>query len=425
MKNERGAGRKPVISTNELNIIRNRIDGGEKVSSIAQEYGISRQALYKRLKDEDKHDSALVLDHMVEGEVTTRIEVNMRNETIDIHNFGYRISRYAFGLNNNPSWDDFVDLLIKQLLRSDKEIEDKNNRFLVCESHTDSFTLIDVLGCSDNFQLVSKLEEDSIPSFTFTKKDILYSRTDTDGYQLKALSRNRQFFIKSQATISGELMNDWLVELMASDICEQLSIPCVKQYECDFVYGEQVYKGVYSRNFELDGYTFVSFESLLERMGTSSRTDEFVQLGAIDKMKWCASKLSEVGSIDYDRTLKYMMDLAVVDCLVGNIDRHTRNFGLLYNQHTCKYEIPLIFDNGMGLFENDGYRDRYTSYDAAMMHVYTAPYGEDPFDMYRMLDEEFDLHSIYPNLKTLVIDTSRVSSFAREYIERMKKLWQK
>lgn len=226
--------------------------------------------------------------------------------------------------------------------------------------------------------------------------------------------------MKSQAIISGVLMDDWAVELLASDICRQLDIPCVKQNECEFVYGDRVYKGVYSDNFELDGYTFVSFESLLERMGTSSREQEFIHLDAIDKLKWCADKLAKAGNLAYEETLKYMMDLAVIDCLVGNVDRHTRNFGLFYNTCSGQFEIPLIFDNGMGLFENDGYRDRYSSYDAAMMNVYVFPYGEDPFDMMDLLMRECGLYNIYPNLVNLKYDSLINTPFATEYIRRMK-----
>ena len=120
-----------------------------------------------------------------------------------------------------------------------------------------------------------------------------------------------------------------------------------------------------------------------------------------------------------------MLDLAVVDCLVGNVDRHTRNFGLFFNAVTGRYEIPLLFDNGMGLFENDPYRDRYKSFDEAMNTVYVSPYGEDPFDMFRMLDEEFNLERMYPGIRELIYPDLLTTPFALEYERRVKKIWQK
>ena len=164
----------------------------------------------------------------------------------------------------------------------------------------------------------------------------------------------------------------------------------------------------------------MSFESLINRIGLFTNESYFVKLNAIEKLQWCAEQLSEIGNIDYDKKIKYMIDLAVIDCLVGNVDRHTRNFGLFYNTCSGQFEIPLIFDNGMGLFENDGYRDRYTSYDSAMMNVYVSPYGEDPFDMMDLLMKEWDLYSIYPNLMNIRYENSLDTPFSTEYIRRMK-----
>lgn len=418
LRNERGAGRKAVISEKEIDIIKKRVADGEKVTLIAKEYGISRQALYKRLKSVSRKQ--VMFEYLVNGNVTTRIEVDFDNEKIGIENFGSRISCYAFGINQNPDWEDFVYFLENRILLNDENHESNCKRVILQDSASSKLDINPILkNMNNDFRLADGENIGDIPKFTFAKKDILFSRSDTDGYQLKALSRDRRYFVKSQASISGVFMNDWAVELIASDICGQLDIPHVKQRECEFVYGDNIYKAVYSDNFELDGYTFISFERLLERLGTSSKEQEFISLNAIDKMKWCADKLSVAGNIEYEKTLKYMLDLAIIDCLVGNIDRHTRNFGLFYNSFTAAYELPLIFDNGMGLFENDGYRDKYTSYDAAMMHVYVAPYGEDPFDMMEMLMKEFDLNKIYPTLKYFEYINRLNTHYASIYMERM------
>ena len=178
--------------------------------------------------------------------------------------------------------------------------------------------------------------------------------------------------------------------------------------------------GVYSRNFELDGFTFISFERLLERLGKSSSDEEFIHLNATEKLKWCAGKLSEAGSIPEERTLKYMLDLAVIDCLVGNTDRHTRNFGLFYSVHDGVYDIPLIFDCGMGLFEHDYYRDEYHDFEDAMRTVYVEPYGEDPFDFLQILIRDFNILARYPDSQNISYMDYPVSAFAKEYQKRIK-----
>lgn len=60
-----------------------------------------------------------------------------------------------------------------------------------------------------------------------------------------------------------------------------------------------------------------------------------------------------------------------------------------------------------------------------MRNVYISPYGEDPFEMYELLDSEFDLHKLYPGLTGLEYMDIELSRFAREYMERMKSKWQK
>lgn len=115
----------------------------------------------------------------------------------------------------------------------------------------------------------------------------------------------------------------------------------------------------------------------------------------------------------------------MLDCLVGNVDRHTRNFGLFYNVHTGEFEIPLVFDSGMGLFENDPYRDEYRTFEEAMNHVYVVPYGEDPFDMLELLDKEYGLLSIYGNKEGFIYGDVLKTEFALEYEKRMNELWQR
>ena len=55
-----------------------------------------------------------------------------------------------------------------------------------------------------------------------------------------------------------------------------------------------------------------------------------------------------------------MLNLAILDCLVGNCDRHTRNFGVFFNSSKGEFSIAPVFDSGMGLFEHDYYRDKYS-----------------------------------------------------------------
>lgn len=414
MANTRNAGRKPKLNDEQLDRIIKRHKDGETISSLALEVGVSKQALSKRIKRKNANKEA-TLDYYIDGELCTRISLDSIRHSVRIINYASQLSRRAFGYIENPNWTDLQNFLdeyyeITKGLRS-------LDQYIMKDSQGD----IDILNdnsTSDKYAIISD-NKGRIPSFYFSKKDKVLNRTDTCGYQLKGITHNRRYFVKSQAIMSGVALRDNLVEIIASNICNQLSIPCVQQRQCSFVYEGQSYDGVYSENFELDGYTFISFERLLDRQGLSTKDEGFIALDSISKLKWCAKQLSIIGELEYNDTLKYMTDLAIIDCLVGNVDRHTRNFGLFFNANSGKYEIPLVFDNGMGLFENDYYRDSYNTFDEAMRNVYVAPYGEDPFDMLEMLIEEFDLINIYPTIRDLQYPDILSTEYALEYERRM------
>lgn len=415
MSNERNAGRKPILSDDVIQAIKERYHAGDSISVIAKEYGVSRQALYKRIHQSKKR--SVKIDYVIDGKHVAEIDADFGKQYIRVLNYAVELSKLPFGFKSDPSWSDFCELAEREYLKNAGVTEP--GTFFITDVQN-SFRLDEV----DQFELKG-VETDELPVFEFQKKDILFARTDTDGFQLKALSKNRKYFVKSQASISGVLMRDWAVEVIAADVARQLRIPCVEQHHCKCVFGKKTYDAVFSKNFELDGYSFLSFESLLSDKGLSTKDSSFLKLKTIDKLRWCAQQLSEIGDIEYEHTLRYMMDLAVLDCLVGNVDRHTRNFGLFYHTLQDKFYIPLVFDNGMGLFENDYYRDRYESFDEAMNAVYVSPYGEDPFDMLKILNEEFHLKSVYKDVDQIEYPDILRTEYAKEYERRMQELWQK
>lgn len=420
MRNERNAGRKPIVSDEVIDQALKRYEKGERISDLSKEMGISRQALYKRIKG--SKNKTVHIEYLVDGTVTTLIEADFYKEQINVINYASKLSERAFGYEQDPDWDRFQELLEDICLK--KYCPDNDHRLMLENRRRFSLKDLEDTGTKHGYGI--KIEDfDEDPVFEFTKKDLILLRSDTDGFQMKALTFDRRYFVKSQAVIGGVILDDWAVEIIAASICDQLHIPCVKQKHCKFFYGSQSFEGVCSLNFELDGYTFVSFESLLSRMNRSSNDDEFIKLDAISKLKWCAKMLSEASGLDYEKTERYMIDLAVLDCLVGNVDRHTRNFGLFYDCNKERFEIPPVFDCGMGLFEHDSYKDSYKTFKEAMNNVYVAPYGEDPFDMLTMLKNEYDLKKLYTKASHIEYGDLINTEYALEYERRMQKLWQK
>jgi len=422
MRNERNAGRKKRITDSQIEEINRRHYSGESISKLAMEYGITKQGLSKRLKEYNY--VPVRLEYYVDGDLCSLIEADFHKEKVHVINYTIELSKTAFGYKLTPEWNEFLDFIEENYLWS-RGINKGDDSFLLIDKTFDS-SLKDITTKCDRkkIELLTDRCED-IPEFRIRREDVLLYRSDTDGYQMKALTSDRKKFIKSQAVMAGIKMRDHKVEVIATEICRQLGIPCVVQRLCRFVYGENEYGGVYSDNFELDGYIFISFESLLEKKHISSNDGEFIKLDAISKLKWCAAKLSDISKLEIETTEKYMLDLAVLDCLIGNVDRHTRNFGLFYNVQKDIFEIPLVFDCGMGLFEHDNYRDRYSSFEAAMNNVYVSPYGVDPFEMLVMLDREYKLRSIYKGVETIDYGNLLDTPYALEYERRMNELWQR
>ncbi|QFJ54983.1 helix-turn-helix domain-containing protein [Pseudobutyrivibrio xylanivorans] len=413
MSNERNAGRKPKISDEQFDAIISRHELGESIASLAAEYGVSRQALHKRIKESNQQP--LKIDWCVNDENVSSITVDLQHRAVVLANYAVQISKLPFGFNMNPTWQDMIKMLEEKYLIQ-VGVDEPGVYLFTDGEKTFNPSVIPELQIKSN---------DELPEFAFTKKDILLTRTDTDGFQMKALTYGRSLFVKSQAIMASIAMRDWAVEIIASDIANQLGIPCVQQKHCIFAYGGRKFDAVYSSNFELDGYTFLSFESLLEEKHISTKDDFFLKMNSIEKLKWCAKQLSEMGNIPYEESEKYMLNLSVLDCLVGNVDRHTRNFGLFFNSINGEYQIPLIFDNGMGLFEHDYYRDNYHTFEEAMNNVYVSPYGEDPFDFLEILNREYKVKEIYKGVNEIKYIDILNTPFAKEYERRMSELWQK
>lgn len=174
----------------------------------------------------------------------------------------------------------------------------------------------------------------------FHKKDCiaLDLQSSSKGAQRKWLSGDKKFLIKEQFYYQLRYWNDDLVEVIASSIGKQLHINCMEQWlgnisgqDCSFSY----YWG---------DKKFIPFGRLEHYRGIEEISD------VVDKIKYTVELLNDNTHLDFTQ---YLADMTVLDFLVGNEDRHLFNFGALYNG--MDYEVPALFDFGLGLFEHDVY----------------------------------------------------------------------
>lgn len=134
-QNVRGAGRKPMFTEKQIAEIRAQRAQGITVSALAKQYKVSRQTLSTYLNKQDQQmeqiieslrvwrefnrpfqmidlmDYTMRMDFMCDEMCCTQILVDFRHEKIEIKNTTDKIMLRAFGININPTWEDFMEFL--------------------------------------------------------------------------------------------------------------------------------------------------------------------------------------------------------------------------------------------------------------------------------------------------------------------------
>ncbi len=143
VKNNRGAGRKRKFSDEQISQMLEMQAKNISQAEIAKHFGTSRQTVVRYLHENLEEDYNMQIDYMYRTSVCTTIFVDFKSEKIKIINKTDDIIHRAFGIKDNPSWDDFMIFL-------------KDRCFP--ESRGDKKTLLKVLGVDsyDPLQIVEK-----------------------------------------------------------------------------------------------------------------------------------------------------------------------------------------------------------------------------------------------------------------------------
>ena len=142
-KNPRGAGRKRVVTDEQIAKMHEMQSKNVPQSRIAEQLGVSRQTVMHYLSKGLSDDYTLQIDFMYRTSVCTSIYVNFKDKRIRIINKTDDILHRAFGVKENPDWDDFMYFL-------------KDRCFP--ESRGDKRMLLDLMGIDsyDPLQIVEK-----------------------------------------------------------------------------------------------------------------------------------------------------------------------------------------------------------------------------------------------------------------------------
>ncbi len=104
-------GRKKSLTEKDIDNAIKMQGRGMSTKKIAEHFGVSRQTISKYLNKPLDGDYVLRLDFMFRQKVCTEIYVDFEHKQIKIINRTNDIMKRAFGVNENPTWEDFESFL--------------------------------------------------------------------------------------------------------------------------------------------------------------------------------------------------------------------------------------------------------------------------------------------------------------------------
>ena len=110
-KNTRNAGRKKKFKPEDVTKMRAMIEGGATLSAVAAQFGTSRQIIGKYLNAKPEAGYTLRMTYMYQQRPCTVIDVDFLNQKVKIQNKTRDMLHRAFGVIENPTWDDFEGFL--------------------------------------------------------------------------------------------------------------------------------------------------------------------------------------------------------------------------------------------------------------------------------------------------------------------------
>lgn len=113
-KNSRNAGRKKALSEEKVAQMRQMLDQGAKIQQIADHFGVTRQSVSRYLNDRPGEGFTMRIDYRQESRICTVIYVDFLAQKIMIQNRTDDMLDRAFGVIEQPTWQDFERFLISR-----------------------------------------------------------------------------------------------------------------------------------------------------------------------------------------------------------------------------------------------------------------------------------------------------------------------
>lgn len=164
-------------------------------------------------------------------------------------------------------------------------------------------------------------------------------KSGTDGYQPKYFRNNYWYKVD---VVKGKGYLEHVISLLLR--YSNLPSSAYVYYEACLINGKS---GCRSCSFLKDSEYFISFDSLYSSyVGGDLQTDIHRLSTAELRYKFLLDLGMSICKLDFN---EYFKTIFLLDLLIENIDRHTKNIGVIYNQKYKRFRYAPIFDNGRSL----------------------------------------------------------------------------
>lgn len=107
-------GRRKALSEEDVELAVKMQRDGKTTKEIAEHFGVSRQTISKYLNKPLSDSDVMRLDFMFRQKVCTEIYADYEHKKIKIINRTDDIMKRAFGVNENPTWEDFESFMAER-----------------------------------------------------------------------------------------------------------------------------------------------------------------------------------------------------------------------------------------------------------------------------------------------------------------------
>lgn len=192
------------------------------------------------------------------------------------------------------------------------------------------------------------------------------------GNQQKWYDPDKRLFIKGPFDYQGVVYKDYLCEVIASSIGQQLGFDIVPAQVCKIRKGQAEIFGSYTENFLAEGEEHIPFYRLYTHLPGVTDYKSLVLMSTVERVEYVLHVFQKMCNLDAS---SYLYQMIVLDALVGNEDRHLNNFGVIRSPSTGLFRTAPLFDQGLSLFEHD------SMYAEKPLHVCIRKMKSQPFNV--------------------------------------------